>query len=183
MRLENKEFEKWCSNHYSKILDWFDSLITREKDKLVSEGLIVSSQKKAFKLFKYTCYSATTELRNEALKLAGLKRYLLDYTLIKDRGAIEVTLFEDYLIYAQMMGIAKKVAEEFKELYPNIIEQSSFYSYDNVFLINMYAAQGISHANSAKARAESYSSGGGGFSSGGGGGGSFGGGGGGGGFR
>lgn len=181
--LENKEFEKWCSNHYSKILDWFDSLITREKDKLVSEGLIVSSQKKAFKLFKYTCYSATTELRNETLKLAGLKRYLLDYTLIKDREAIEVTLFEDYLIYAQMMGIAKKVAEEFKELYPNIIEQSSFYSYDNVFLINMYAAQGISHANSAKARAESYSSGGGGFSSGGGGGGSFGGGGGGGGFR
>ena len=108
---------------------------------------------------------------------------MLDYTLIKDREAIEVTLFEDYLIYAQMMGIAKKVAEEFKELYPNIIEQSSFYSYDNVFLINMYAAQGISHANSAKARAESYSSGGGRFSSGGGGGGSFGGGGGGGGFR
>jgi uncharacterized membrane protein len=42
---------------------------------------------------------------------------------------------------------------------------------------------GISAANIAKSRAESYSSGGGGFSSGGGGGGSFGGGGGGGGFR
>ena len=42
---------------------------------------------------------------------------------------------------------------------------------------------GISAANTAKSRAESYSSGGGGFSSGGGGGGSFGGGGGGGGFR
>ena len=45
------------------------------------------------------------------------------------------------------------------------------------------ATQGIREANSAKSRAESYSSGGGGFSSGGGGGGSFGGGGGGGGFR
>ena len=106
-----------------------------------------------------------------------------DYTLIKDREAIEVHLFEQYLIYAQMMGIAKKVAKQFKDLYPEIIEQSCFTSYDNIIFINMCASNGISQANSAQARANSYSSGGGGFSSGGGGGGSFGGGGGGGGFR
>ena len=83
-----------------------------------------------------------------------------------------------------MMGIAKKVAKQFKELYPDIIEQSSFYSYDNIIFINTCASHGIMEANSAQSRAESYSSGGGGFSSGGGGGGSFGGGGGGGGgFR
>ena len=55
--------------------------------------------------------------------------------------------------------------------------------YDNIIFINMCASSGIFHAESARTRAESYSSGGGGFSSGGGGGGSFGGGGGGGGFR
>ena len=49
--------------------------------------------------------------------------------------------------------------------------------------IHMCSSRGITSANTAKSRAESYSSGGGGFSSGGGGGGSFGGGGGGGGFR
>ncbi len=77
-----------------------------------------------------------------------------------------------------MMGIAKEVAKQFKDLYPDIIEQSNFGSYDNIVFVNMCATHGISQANSAKARAESYSSGGGGFSSGGGGGGSFGGGGG-----
>ena len=82
-----------------------------------------------------------------------------------------------------MLGIAKKVAEQFKNLYPEIIEQSHFTSYDNILFIHMCASSGISHANSAKSRAESYSSGGGGFSSSGGGGGSFGSGGGGGGFR
>ena len=101
-----------------------------------------------------------------------------EYTLIKDREAIEVTLFEEYLIYAQMMGIAKQVAKEFKDVYPEIIEQSKFTSYDNIIIINSYAAHGISTARSAEARARNYSSGGGGFSSGGGGGGSFGGGGG-----
>ena len=106
-----------------------------------------------------------------------------EYTLIKDRETIEVVIFEEYLIYAQIMGIAKEVAKEFKDIYPEIIEQSNFSSYDNIIFINMCASSGIFHAESARTRAESYSSGGGGFSSGGGGGGSFGGGGGGGGFR
>ncbi len=181
--LENKEFEKWCKRSYSRILSWFDSTIKREKDKLVSEGLITYEVKTSFKIFKSKQYTATPALKNEALQIAGLKRYLLDYTLIPDREAVEVHLFEEYLIFAQMIGIAKKVAKEFKDLYPEIIEQSNFSSYDNIIFINMCASHGISEANAAKSRAESYSSGGGGFSSGGGGGGSFGGGGGGGGFR
>ena len=82
-----------------------------------------------------------------------------------------------------MHPIIEEVAKEFKDIYPEIIEQSNFSSYDNIIFINMCASSGIFHAESARTRAESYSSGGGGFSSGGGGGGSFGGGGGGGGFR
>ena len=82
-----------------------------------------------------------------------------------------------------MLGIADKVAKEFKELYPDMIEQSNFYSYDYILFINYCSHNGISSASAARSRANSYSAGGGGFSSGGGGGGSFGGGGGGGGFR
>lgn len=181
--LENNEFKIWCDNNYSEILDWFDDLLDTEKQKLINENFLVSNEKKLFKIFKYNTYLVTPELRSQALEIAGLKRYLLDYTLIKEREAIEVTLFEYYLIYAQMLGIANKVAKQFKTLYPDMIEQSCFTSYDNFYYINLCAYNGISSANTAKNRAESYSSGGGGFSSGGGGGGSFGGGGGGGGFR
>lgn len=181
--LENKEFENWCSRSYSKILSWFDKIIRKGKEKLIQDGKISIEDKVIFKNFKHKAYIATTELKEEAMKLAGLKRYLNEYTLIKEREAIEVQLFEEYLIFAQIMGIAKKVAKEFKDLYPEIIEQSNFNSYDNIVFIHMCSSRGISHANAAKSRAESYSSGGGGFSSGGGGGGSFGGGGGGGGFR
>lgn len=181
--LENNEFKDWCSDNYSKILNWFDSILDAEKKKLVNEGLLTLQEKKYLKLFKYKNYLVSPELKNEALQIAGLKRYLLDYTLIKEREAIEVTLFEYYLIYAQMLGIAKKVAKQFKDLYPDMIEQSCFNSYDNFYYINFCTTSGINSANTAKSRAEAYSSGGGGFSSGGGGGGSFGGGGGGGGFR
>lgn len=181
--LENKEFEKWCSKSYTKILSWFDNILKREQNKLISEGKIILEKQKVLKLFTRKVYKFMPELKQEAMELAGLKRFLLDYSLIKEREAIEVHLFEQYLIYAQMLGIANKVAKQFKDLYPEIIEQSHYTSYDNIVFIHMCASSGISHANSAKSRAENYSSGGGGFSSSGGGGGSFGGGGGGGGFR
>ena len=176
--LENKEFEKWCNKSYSRILRWFDNILEEQKRILVKEGMITIEEKKTLKIFKNKIHTATPELKQEAMQLAGLKKFLKEYTLIKDREAIEVTLFEEYLIYAQMMGIAKQVAKDFKEVYPEIIEQSKFNSYDNIIIINTYAAHGISTARSAESRARSYSSGGGGFSSGGGGGGSFGGGGG-----
>ena len=176
--LENKEFEKLCNKSYSRVLKWFDKILSEQKRKLIEEGKITVEEKKTFKIFKNKIDVATPALKEEAMQLAGLKKFLKEYTLIKDREAIEVTLFEEYLIYAQMMGIAKQVAKEFKDVYPEIIEQSKFTSYDNIIIINSYAAHGISTARSAESRARSYSSGGGGFSSGGGGGGSFGGGGG-----
>ena len=181
--LEKNEFKDWCSDNYSKILNWFDSILDAEKKNLINNGLLTSQEKRFLIIFKYKNYLVNPDLRSMALEIAGLKKFLLDYTLIKEREAIEVTLFEYYLIYAQMLGIAKKAAKQFKELYPDIIEQSRFNSYDNFYYINLWSATGIDSANTAKTRAESYSSGGGGFSSGGGGGGSFGGGGGGGGFR
>lgn len=181
--LESKEFERWCRNKYNKLLTWFDKVIQIEKEKLVTEGLLTVEEKTTLKVIKTKIYTATPKLKQEAIELAGLKKYLNEYTLIKDREAIEVKLFEEYLIYAQIMGIAKKVAKQFKDLYPEIIEQSNFYSYDNIIFIYTCSSRGITEAYKARSRAESYSSGGGGFSSGGGGGGSFGGGGGGGGFR
>lgn len=181
--LENKELERWCKNNYTKILKWFEDIIVSEEKKAIEEGLITIEKIKRLKIFTAKQYNMTPELRKLAEEVYGLKKYLLEYTLIPDRKAIEVALFEEYLIFAQMLGIAKHVAKEFKDLYPEIIEQSHFTSYDYIIFINMTSSNGISAANTAKARAESYSSGGGGFSSGGGGGGSFGGGGGGGGFR
>ena len=177
--LENKEFEKWCKSSYEKILGWFDNILQDQREFLASDGFLNNDKKGIFG----TKYTATQQLKDEALKIAGLKRFLLEYTLIKERTAIEVELFEDYLIYAQLLGIAKQVSKQFKELYPDMIEQTNYGSYDNLVYINYVSSRGVSSANSARAAAESYSSGGGGFSSGGGGGGSFGGGGGGGGFR
>lgn len=167
--LESNEFTKWCKNHYNKILKWFNRVIDDETSKLVNKGLI-TVEKKIFS----TVYNVSDSLKEDALKVAGLKKFLNEFSNIDDRESIEVKLWEEYLIYAQIFGIAKKVAKEFKKLYPDVITDEY---YNDIIFIHTISYQGVSAASAAKSRAESYSAGGGGFSSGGGGGGSFGGGG------
>lgn len=183
--LENNEFKKWCEDNYTKIFDWFDSLSTYEERMLINEGKIKEVYEQKNKFLTYHYYDVDDSMMDEAEQLMGLKNFLKDFTLINTREPIEVNLWDEYLMYAQIFGIADEVAKQFKKLYPEIVQNmdSMGFDYDDIILINMMSASGIQGASTARSRAESYSSGGGGFSSGGGGGGSFGGGGGGGGFR
>ena len=43
----------------------------------------------------------------------------MDFSKINDRKGQEVALWEDYLIYAQLMGIADKVETQFEYIYPD----------------------------------------------------------------
>lgn len=96
------------------------------------------------------------------------------------KEVLEVKLWDEYLMFAYLFGIASKVAKQLKNMYPEVIEQmGNGLDYDTLIFINNMSITSTSAASSARRDAESYSSGGGGFSSGGGGGGSFGGGGGG----
>lgn len=174
--LESKEFEKWCKNNYSSILGWFDKVLEYETNILVTEGKLTEKTTQTLKIFKFTKYLVDPSMKDEAIKMKGLKEFFNEFENMKDKEAIEVMLWEEYLMYAQIFGVADKVAKQFKELYPDVITD---YNYDSVVFVNSISHSGMVSAKSAKSRAESYSSGGGGFSSGGGGGGSFGGGGGG----
>lgn len=178
-KLESGEFKKWCSKNYSKILKWFDDIIDYERDLLITEGKITANIETKAKIFKTTYYDVDSSMMVEAEQMAGLKNYLKEFTLIKEKEPIEVALWDEYLIYAQIFGMADEVAKQFKKLYPEITEQMNNlgYDYDDVIFMYHISNSGISSVNTARSRAESYSSGGGGFSSGGGGGGSFGGGG------
>lgn len=165
--LQKKEFEKWCSKNHSRILAWFDDVLDYGRDLLIKDEKIEEIEIVKYEIFKIKQYIVDSSLMDEAKELAGLKKFLKEFTLIKEREPIEVNLFEDYLIFAQILGIAKKVATQFKKLYPEIIENYN-YDFDDIFLIYTISNSGISSANAASLNAGSYSSGGGGFSSGGG---------------
>lgn len=177
--LEPKEFEKWCKDHYEEFFDWFDDLLDSVSIKYQQENKLFETSYKKYGM-KIQNLTINDSIIEDAKQLKGLKNFLNDFSNIKDRSAIEVNLWQEYLMYAQMFGIAEKVAKEFKRLYPDVVTDTS---YDTIIFVHTMSYHSYSSANSARSRAQSYSAGGGGFSAGGGGGGSFGGGGGGGGFR
>ena len=66
-------------------------------------------------------YNRTPKGRELNQKLEGLKYYLKDYSLMDEREAKEIELWDDYLIYSVMFGQNKKIIEEY-EKYIEIIE-------------------------------------------------------------
>ena len=185
--LEKNEFKKWCKNHYSKILGWTDKVLEWERKELTTQGKIndVLDEKGMVLKYKVHRYVVDPSMKEEAIQMKGLKQFFKEFSQIHKKEPIEVKLWNEYLMYAQIFGMAKLVMERFKELYPEVIEDMDNYNFDygTFMFLDSITSSGVSAASAARSAAQSYSSGGGGFSSGGGGGGSFGGGGGGGGFR
>lgn len=175
--LESKELEKWAKKNYSKFLDIFNKISNDYLDKLKSEGHIYRRTNKEESKYKNVMDDTIYE---ETKKLYGLKKFLLAFSQIDAKEVLEVKLWDEYLMFAYLFGIASKVAKQLKNMYPEVIEQmGNGLDFDTLIFINNMSITTASAASSARRDAESYSSGGGGFSSGGGGGGSFGGGGGG----
>ena len=183
--LETKELEKWCNKNYSKFFDLFERINTVEIHRLKNDKHIYNrtdkNECKKKNVMDDTIYDDST-------KLYGLKKFLDEFSKIDTREVLEVHIWDEYLMFAYIFGIASKVAKQLKNLYPEVLaDQNNYIDFDTLMYIDHISYDTVKAASAARSRAESYSStgaGGGGFSSGGGGGGSFGGGGGGGGgFR
>lgn len=176
--LENKELERWARNNYTKFFKLFEEISEQEIDKLKDKGLIYKRKDRK------ECKKKNVmddKLYEESVKLYGLKKFLEDFSKIDTKEVIEVKLWDEYLMFAYLFGIADKVAKQLKNLYPEVLTNNDYnIDLDTLIFINRISVNSVNAASSARSAAESYSSGGGGFSSGGGGGGSFGGGGGGG---
>ena len=61
----------------------------------------------------------------EAAKLLKFKNFLSEFTLSREREVPEVSLWGQYLMFAQVFGIADKVVAGFEKMYP---QQFSDYS-------------------------------------------------------
>lgn len=115
--------------------------------------------------------------QQELGQLMGLKRYLTDFSLVSERGVKEIQIWQELLTYAMLFGIADQVAEQMKELYPELSLEVTNYSQN---MVTAYSYQYLLYRNMKKAeeqhQQEKRSGGSGGFASFSGGGGSMGGG-------
>ena len=91
--LQKKELKKWANKHGKKIYNWQNKI-------------------------KDSSLSLRTLTAKDVREVFGLKKFLKDFTLIQDRGAVEVGLWNNYLIFASLYGIAEQVYKDFKKVCP-----------------------------------------------------------------
>ena len=90
--LQKKELKRWANRHGQEIYEW---------QKRIKDGSTLK-----------------TLTAKDVREVVGLKNFLKDFTMIEDRGAVEVGLWNNYLIFASLYGIAEQVLKDFKAVCP-----------------------------------------------------------------
>ena len=114
----------------------------------------------------------TQEGIDEIEKWKGLKKYMEEFSLLNEREVPEIAIWEKFLVYATAFGIADKVEEQLKIVYPDIESSINVNTYPYMHLmIHTNFSKSFSNAisSSMSSAYSSASGGGGGFSGGGGG--------------
>ncbi len=150
--IQKRELNRWSSKH-GKVLDkWMED---------ARDGTELETLK-----------------AEDVRKVYGLRKFLKDFTLIDDRGVVEVGLWNNYLIFASLYGIAGQLYKDYQKVCPEYFslvstEGSMSDAVTATVLMRSFAdSASESFSDSAYSySAESRSGGGGGHSSWGGGGG------------
>ena len=162
--LENGEFEKWSKRKYERFMGWPEKALESGKKYLAGRGRLDSRGR------------STEAGYEKAQQVIQFKNFLKDFTLNNEREVPEVALWKDYLVFAQLYGIADEVAKQLKKLFPADFDRfAQSIDMDPVYLsriiyMNRSIASGA-YNNAAAKLSTVRGGGGGGFSSIGGGGG------------
>ena len=138
--LQHKELKRWLRKNKKKVVPFMEGATESVSTKELGKQL------------------------DECRHVFGLRRMLKDFTLASERRVAELELWKDYLVYAELFGIAKQVRKDMKAINPDI------HSLDDVYRA-MFDADTVSPVvystwQAVKSSSESSrSSGGGGFSS------------------
>lgn len=172
-KIKQKHIEKFIKKNEDFMEDYFESFSENSLEKLARGGYLDNDRKKTFTgkyKNKITITDSGINLYENFIKF---KNYLEDYSLIAERNLDEVKLWDDFMIYAAIYGISKKVYSNFTDIYPEYENMSAF----DFYMLSNITSYSSSIASSAANNLSSFEQGGfGGSSSFGGGSGGFGGG-------
>ena len=170
--LQAKELEQFCDRNRKPLANFVNSCLQDGNRTLTRAGCWKGTVCKGVK-------SLTPQGWRQLDEILGLKRFLLDFSLIHERGVRETVLWQDYLIYAYLLGIAGQVVPQIRRLYPDALPQVErferyigYAGYYNRYMYDAYDRElrRQEAARSAGSGGRASRGGGGGFSGGGGGG-------------
>lgn len=132
--LQDKEFSRWSNRHQDRLRSWTINIKSEGRSSLVESRYLSGG-------------SYTAEAQAKARGLLGFKKYLSDFTLVKERHTAEVALWKEYLVFAALFGIAEKVAKELRDIDPVLYQEVVTAGYDpNLIYMTRNLANAITNA-------------------------------------
>lgn len=165
--LTKNELKNYCKQHYSELENWFRAIHNIGQARAADAGLIIEIPENR-NWFHYhnpnwgKRYTITHQAKAQAEQILALKKYLLNFsTITHDVGVQDVVVWERYLIFATLVGIADKVEEQLKIHYPEVLEKVSFAEFGDFDTLSFvsdistlsYAAMSMGIAAAARASA------------------------------
>lgn len=129
--LDQNELEKMGKSYNTsqKVVDFVDNIYRDGHNNLNK----INSYKK---LLSKHLKDLTDTGQEQLAEVFGLRKYLDEFTLISEREDIEVSIWDDYLVYGALFGIADKVLNQYKKAYPDRIDDIQ--KYDNNIYLSYY---------------------------------------------
>ena len=118
--LDPNELERYCGQNYIPLSRFMESCERSGKQTLIRSGCLKGAVLDHDK-------DLTKKGQQELDEVYGLKHFLLDFSLIHERGVKEAVIWQDYMVYALMLGIADKLEAQIQELYPDQLPQLNQY--------------------------------------------------------
>ena len=114
--LQDREFARWSRKkaNAKRLSDWVLGLNSAGLELLQDNGYVSRNT-----------YSPEGQLN--ARRAIGFRNYLKDFTIIGERKSEEVALWQDYIIFGALYGMAEKVAKDLKEIDPKVFEEAVGY--------------------------------------------------------
>lgn len=117
--LQDKEFSAWSKQHTSRINSWVEQVSVAGQKNLSGNHWIEQNNNNKY----------TEDGQKKARELLGFKKYLQDFTLTGERETVEAHLWQEFLVYGALLGVADKVAKQLKDIDPVIFEKAVGYDY------------------------------------------------------
>lgn len=147
--LQPGELKQWMKHHTGRLIGLMNTIDSRMSMKQMKQEV------------------------EQARQVMGLKKFLKEFTLANERHVSELGLWKDYLVYAELFGIADQVKADMQKINPEYLKLEKIYQdmFDRNVVPELMATTLYGSKLAQKAIARERSGGGGGSASSGGGGG------------
>ena len=118
-QLDNSRLTQYASSHYMRFMTWFNMGYANTLNDEINRGRI-----KKVKKFKSVIKVMDQSIEEDAIRILGLKKYLLNFNQVPRQSELTPEAYEYMLIIAELLGIGDAYAREILRKNPdNVMAQ------------------------------------------------------------